>query len=262
MSVSDQGIWFFLLLVFPGFLSYRAALARSPDPSRRSTLWQLAEIAEYSIYIHLLGIALLFLASVALDFFGGLSLHSVEIVTLGPANFLTSYPIEGVITSICYTTYVVIAAVLMGLYKAPHAVASGLSNGFDFSVRGLRHLPLLSRIPSPSQSFPDEPVWYKAFHEAAQASSHVRPELYLRMKSGDIYYGELASYALLPDDQIEKDFLIRKALYVSATAPRPIVNLENQAGGGTVLLNTSNVESIQVYYVPFAQDSSPEPQAA
>ena len=31
------------------------------------------------------------------------------------------------------------------------------------------------------------------------------------MKRGDVYYGELASYPVLPDSQKEKDFLIKSA---------------------------------------------------
>ena len=70
----------------------------------------------------------------------------------------------------------------------------------------------------------------------------------IRMKRGDIYYGELASYPLLPDSQKEKDFLIAKARFYPGGDPEKEYRLEDIDGGGTVLLNTAEVSSIDVYY--------------
>lgn len=68
------------------------------------------------------------------------------------------------------------------------------------------------------------------------------------MKRGDVYYGEIASYPLLPDSQMEKDFLISKARFYPGGDPEDEHVLDEVDGGGTVLLNTSEVSSIEVYY--------------
>ena len=69
LSATDVGIT--ILLVLPGFLAYRFAVARRADPTRRSPLWQLAEILEYSLYVHLLGVVILFSSLIIIKALGG-----------------------------------------------------------------------------------------------------------------------------------------------------------------------------------------------
>jgi len=68
------------------------------------------------------------------------------------------------------------------------------------------------------------------------------------MKQGGIYFGLLASYPIVPDDQHEKDFLLREAWYYPDGDLDQGNRLEDQPGGGAVLLNTADVSSVQVYY--------------
>ena len=70
----------------------------------------------------------------------------------------------------------------------------------------------------------------------------------VRLKSSDVYYGEVLTYPIALDTGNEKDFLIKNArLY-------PKGNSENEHrlfeadGIGAVLLNTANVDSIIIYY--------------
>ena len=53
-------VWTVFLLVLPGFLAYRFAVLQRADPSRRSAIWQISEILEHSLYVHLIGIVLAF----------------------------------------------------------------------------------------------------------------------------------------------------------------------------------------------------------
>ena len=126
MTPSAWDIGAILVLVLPGFVSYRSALARQADPTRRSALWQLAEMLEYSLYVHLLGVALVLGVSALLDSAFHLELHLNELPSKQPHEFLSAYFVEGTLLFTLYPLYVVVASVLLGAYSLPHRVATGI----------------------------------------------------------------------------------------------------------------------------------------
>ena len=117
-SAADIGAVLLLLLVLPGFLAYRSALARRADPTRRSPLWQLSEILEYSLYVHVAGVGLLFgLVGILQSF--GIDTHVRELPRQGPLEFIDAYFVEGMLLLTLYPVYVTFAATLMGAYDLP-----------------------------------------------------------------------------------------------------------------------------------------------
>ena len=76
------------------------------------------------------------------------------------------------------------------------------------------------------------------------------------MKQGDIYFGELVSYPVLPDEQKDKDFLIRRARYYPDGDMTQEYWLEEDDTVGAVLLNTANIDSIQIHYEWFNDQES------
>lgn len=249
MSISALDIGAILILVLPGFLSYRSALARRPDPTRRSTLWQLSEMLEYSVYVHLLGVALLTGTTSFLKLSLGIDTHLRELPGMRLDEFLARYFREGVLLFTLYPSYVVVAAIAMGAYEFPTRSANAIVKTVSCLAQTLRRIPGLRWIKPPIPSYPAEPIWYSAFHVADGESMEVLPAVMVRMKSGDLYYGYVRSYPILPDSQPEKDFLITQAVYSRAGDQGQPIRLSDQPGGGTVLLNTADVDSIQVYYV-------------
>ena len=251
MTPSALDIGATLILVLPGFLSYRSALSRRADPSRRSILWQLAEMLEYSVYVHVLGVALVFVITAVLRSTFHLETHLSELPGKAPHEFLSTYFVEGILLFTLYLAYVVVAAVLMGAYDVPHSMATHIVQGFGLLVRGIGAIPGLRRLRPPIAHFPVEPIWYKTFHVATGGFTRSRPEVMVKMKRGDIYYGLLESYPILPDSERSKDFVITRATYAPASGQGETYHLEQQEGGGTVLLNSADVDSIQVYYDPY-----------
>ena len=249
MTPSALDIGATLILVLPGFLSYRAALARRADPSRRSVLWQLAEMLEYSVYVHILGIGLLFFVTGFLGWFH-VETHLSELPAKKPHEFLTTYFVEGVLLFTLYPLYVVGAAVVMGAYDVPNHTATGIVRGVGLIVRLIGAIPWLPRLRPPTPNFPVEPVWYRAFNVATDGFTTALPDVIVKMKRGDIYYGKLSSYPIELDTERAKDFLIIGATYLPENRPGRSYALFDQEGGGTVLLNSADVDSIQVYYAP------------
>ena len=190
-----------LLLVLPGFLAYRFAVARRADPARRSTLWQLAAISEYSVYVHVVGVALVLAAAWLLHALFRIDSHLSELPGKGPQEFLIAYFAEGVLLFTLYPVYVVLGAILMGAYDLPSWIASTVVRSVSVLTRKIGSIPGLNWIRSPRPAYSAEPIWHHAFSVKTNTFTKARPFLLVRMKRGDVYYGELASYPLLPDSQ-------------------------------------------------------------
>ena len=205
---------------------------------------------ECSLYVHILGVALVLGVSALLDSAFHLELHLNELPSKQPHEFLSAYFIEGTLLFTLYPLYVVVASVLLGTYSIPHRAATGIVKGGGLLARGMGAIPYMGWIKPPSPDFPIEPIWYKAFHVATDGFTRSRPAVMVKMKRGDIYYGVLDSYPILPDSQRAKDFLIVQAQYAPAGHQEEPYRLEDMPGGGTVLLNSEDVDSIQVYYDP------------
>lgn len=223
-----------LILVLPGFLAYRFAVARRADPSEQTPLWQLTEILEYSLYVHLLGAGLTLAVHYALAAFS-VETHLNELLSLDPSQFVATYPGTGIPFFIGYPVYVLIGATFMGAYDIPRAVGNGLMRAF-------------ARVRPPPPEYRREPIWYLALHEMRLGLQANRVLLLVKMKSGDIYYGELASYPIEPDHRKEKDFLVTKARFYPKGNLSDEYRLDDVDGEGAVLLNSDNVDSIQVFY--------------
>ena len=69
------------------------------------------------------------------------------------------------------------------------------------------------------------------------------------MKNGDIYVGNLDSYPILPDSADAKDLRLGDSVFYHAGDTDQAEELSfSKSGGGGVLLNTSNVSSIEYVY--------------
>ncbi len=74
------------------------------------------------------------------------------------------------------------------------------------------------------------------------------PHVLVKLKSSDVYYGEIITYPIAPDIERKKDFLIRNARYYKDGFADNEQRLYESDGVGAVLLNSVNVESIILYY--------------
>ena len=197
---------------------------------------------EYSVYIHVGGVLLFLGAGALLGQLGLIELHYSKLTEAGVQPYVADHGIEALLSLLLYLVYVIVMAELMGAYRVPKRVAEGVSAwaGWLSDKAG--------PFPTPQAAIPDRPVWYDVFHEATASYKEGRPQVIVRLKSGDTYIGELNSYAIVADDVAEKDFSISKAVWQPSEFPGQSLDLAQQSGGGIVLINTVNVESIQVFY--------------
>lgn len=114
---------------------------------------------------------------------------------------------------------------------------------------------MLKWIPVPNRAYPPEPIWYYAFNPDDPEPGDYRKTItvIVALKNGGVYVGEIASYPIVSDAQSEKDFLIRRASYYKDgniyTDDKTLDILDEDIDA--VLLNTSNVDNIRIYYDDF-----------
>ena len=245
MPLTAINIGAILLLILPGFLAYRFAVWRRADPTQRSPLWQVSEILEYSAYVHLIGALLVTGFHILLLVFR-IDTNIDVLFQDGPTQFLKVHFTSAVAYFVLYPMYVILASAIVGAYGLPLIVSSGIAN-FPKRIARLR---FLRWIPVPREPYHQEPVWYHAFTNMAEGYAARQPYLMVTLKSGDAYFGLLSTYPIVPDTANDKDFLITRARYYKDGDLTQERDLESLDGIGAVLLNTSNVDSIKLYYHP------------
>ena len=246
-----------LVFVLPGFIAYRFVLQRRVDPTQRSTFWQISEIVEHSVFVHIIGIALSFILILIFKSAFGIATHTTELLQYRPADFLSKYFTEGVLWLTLYPLYVIVASSIIGAYNTPAKVSTWIVRGVSIATNwtSKRH-KLLKWIPVPSPAYPPEPIWYYAFNRHTDKLSRI-PIVIVMLKSGGVYVGEIASYPIVSDTQSEKDFLMRRASYYKDgdiySNQQELDPLDNEIDA--VLINTSEVDSIRLYYDNIQEDS-------
>ncbi len=245
-----------LLLVLPGFLSYRFSVWRSEDASQRTPLWQLSEMLEHSVYVHLIAIGLIAGIDVILEWWLGLDSYAGFLIREGPHEFLDKHFTEAVLWFVLYTLYVIISSTVIGIYDIPKKLTSGITWICILPTQYLhRRVKWLSWLPGAKALYPQEPVWFYVFNALNNGYKAHIPNVMVTLKSGDVYYGEIETYPIVPDTEPAKDFLIRNAFYYPDGNQDYEIRLSDKDGIGAVLLNTANVDSIIVYY----EEISPSP---
>ena len=249
MSPSAVNVAALLVLILPGFLSYRFAVWQRADPTQRSALWQLSEVLEHSLYVHLIGAALVGLVHLVLAFSTEQTTYAPLLLKKGPHAMLNQHFAEAMLWFALYPLFVIGASTIIGSYDIPKKVSSAII----WLVRGpsgwlQAKSKLLAWLPIPGTSNPQEPVWYYAFNTMSGSYVDRIPHVLVSLKNGDVYFGEVATYPIVLDTDSEKDFLIKYAKYYPDGQADNEQLLYEVDGVGAVLLNTANVLSILIYY--------------
>lgn len=238
-----------LVLILPGFLSYRFAVWQRADPTQRSALWQLSEVLEHSLYVHLIGTALVGLVHLVLILSTEQTTYAPFLLKNGRNAMLNQHFAEAILWFTLYPLYVIGASTIVGSYDIPKKFSSGII----WFVRGpsgwLRAKSnWLAWLPMPGTPYSQEPVWYYAFNTMSESYTARIPHVLVSLKNGDVYFGEVVTYPIALDTDSSKDFLIKYARYYpngDADNEQLIYEVD---GVGAVLLNTANVLSILIYY--------------
>ena len=175
----------------------------------------------------------------------GIDSHIKVLLQEGPGQFLKAHFTAAIAYFILYPLYVILASAIIGAYGLPDKVSTGIAN-FPRRVAAWFRYPRW--LPVPQEAYPQEPVWFRAFHSLTEGYTKSQPYVMVTLKSGDAYFGKLTAYAIVQDTENEKDFLITHALYYKKGELDQGQQMDSLDGVGAVLLNTANVDSIRIYY--------------
>ena len=240
MPDSEIGILFILVLMLPGFLVHRFVDSQRADPTQRSTVWEISQMVQYSTYIHIQGIGMLALILWILSRFFEPDLLT-RILDSGLAEFVRTSPVIASGIGAGYVGYIIVTASLFGAYNVPKRFED-----FLISIPG--------RFFTPNNAIPPEPVWFRAFNSLTDNYRLSQPYLLVNMKGGACYFGALGSYGIVADHETSNDFMLTDTIYYPSGIDGDSYELNDTDEVGAVLLNTSNVESIHIYYHPRADN--------
>lgn len=222
------------IIVLPGWLSISAAQLHHPRLIDRTGVMLWGMLFYHAAVVHTIGIALSALLIFALP---GYSLETLCIHAIMTDGTCKS---PGVALALFggYFLWMVIASVVSGIADLP----AKLTGGVGWLLRKIKL--------TPNEPFQDEPVWYGALYRARIERGKTNIHVSIRMKNGDVYVGALDSFpSNLPDTAESKDIRLGDSvLYPNGDESVSIDLKFTDFGGGGVLLNTSNISSIQYLF--------------
>ena len=224
------------VIVLPGWLSITANRLYRPSDvdNHKSTVMEWGMVFYHASIVNVIGaivVAIIYASSPGLK-----TLGLDQIFTEGPIAFTKASPTAGFVVFGLYLLWLVFGSTISGTTNLPSSVIQG--------VGWIAHAARLA--PDRLQ---EEPVWYSALTIDRRESGKPNVQLRVRMKNGDIYVGNLDSYPILPDSADAKDLRLGDSIFYLAGDVDAAEELNfNESGGGGVLLNTTNVSSIEYMY--------------
>lgn len=221
------------IVVLPGWISISANQRYYPRIVDRSTVMAWGLLFYHAAIVHLIGVAI---ATVIILIWQGYFLNTLEldhIIIGGPTEFAKKSPGVFLVVFGLYSLWMLIGSTLSGVIDLPSKL----------TIMTGRVASKLKVAPEPVE---DEPVWYRALNLDRRRESELNVQVLVRMKNGDIYEGSLHSYPILPDSEQSKDIRLgNSVLYPKGNLSSPVeLDFDDYEGGG-VLLNTTNVSSIE-----------------
>lgn len=224
------------MIVLPGWLSITANRLYRPSDveSHKSTVMEWGMVFYHATVVNVVGVIIFAIVSSLWPQLRVLGLD--QILAEGPLAFAGKSPALSFVVFGLYLLWVIIGSAISGTANLPSRVIYGVG-----WVAHVAHL-----APDRLQ---EEPVWYSALTIDRRASGKSNVQLRVRMKNDDIYVGNLDSYPILPDSADAKDLRLGDSVFYPAGDIDAAEELSfSESGGGGVLLNTSNVSSIEYIY--------------
>ena len=221
------------IVVLPGWISISANQRYYPRIVDRSTVMAWGLLFYHAAIVHIIGIGVF--TAIALVWQGYFldTLELDHLLTNGPAEFTKKSPGVSLIVFGLYSIWMLIGSTLSGVIDLPSKLTIGVGKAASN----------VKIAPEPVEA---EPVWWRALILDRGREIELNVQVFVRMKNGDVYEGSLHSYPILSDYEQSKDIRLGNSLfYPAGDTSSPIeLDFDDYEGGG-VLLNTTNISSIQ-----------------
>ena len=224
------------LIVLPGWLSITVNQLYYPRSTGvdKSTVMEWGMVLYHAMVVHALAVTCM---AITILLWPGLWTTGFErIIADGPISFTRAQPATGIRLLAPYFLGLVVISILTGVIHLPSR-----------TIAFVAWLPELAKWAP--ERLREDPVWYSALTLDRKATQKPDLQLRVRMKNGDTYVGNLHSYPILPDSEDAKDLRLGDSIFYPAGDVDAAEELNfSEYGGGGVLLNTSNVSSIEYMY--------------
>jgi Family of unknown function (DUF6338) len=250
VSLSLESFIVFLLFVLPGLTAYTYTRNYIPRARPLTPLEELVAALQNAVIVHLAGLAILVIGFLVWE--RSVSPTGLELlVSDGIGAYFKQHPVRTASVVVAYAVYLLAAGPAFGVLN----VYRRLSNGVLDLLRLIGQIPLLAWIVPPTLLV-DESVWWQAI-EGSRSAERPNVWAFVRMKNKDVYTGWIAAYPLLGDEVAAKDFFLEDARYYAAQQAGEEAQADKAQGNewilptpGGVLINTSNVDSIEFTALP------------
>ena len=233
------------IIVLPGWISISAAQRHRPRVFERTTLMVWGMMFYHAAVVHAIGggtaaaLALIwrgyFLDTLGLD----------RVLTEGALEFARDSPGTAFAAFGAYFLWMVIGSIISGVLDLPFRLTSAIgwgANKLDWAT-----------IPRGEES-----IWYRALNLDRRKSDKSSVQVSIRMKNGDMYIGELNSYAIAPDTAESKDVWVGNHTFYPSDDPFSPIEMEFADDEGGVLLNTANMYSVHYRLISDYDDEGEE----
>ncbi len=234
------------IIVLPGWISISAAQLHHPRIADRTTAMVWGMLFYHAAVVHIVGLGVVSAITLAWQGYFLDTIGLDRILIDGPSDFAKKAPGTAFVVFGAYFLWMVAGSAISGVVDLPAKLTTWI--GLIAWKAGLASKPV-----------GDEPVWYRAL-ELDRREEESNVQVFVRMKNGDSYIGDLQSYPILPDSVESKDIQLggNSALYLDRGDSSPVEIDFRDHGGGGVLLNTTNISSIHYrFHKDYDRGNSP-----
>ena len=225
------------VIVLPGWISASAAQLYHPRAVDRTAIMSWGMMFYHAAVVHIIGVGTV--AAAALIWRGYFldALDLDRVLTDGAAEFARDSPGTAFAVFGAYFLWMVAGSVLSGVVNLPSRLT--------FAIGKAAQKARLA--PEPAS---EELVWRSGLDTGRRQAGKSSIQVFVQMKNGGVYVGSLVSYPVLPDSVESKDIRLGNSRwYPDGDLSSSPIELDFTNGGGGVLLNTSNVDSIYYRFV-------------
>ena len=220
------------VILLPGWISISVAQRYHPRVFERTTLMVWGMMFYHAAVVHAIGLGTAaalawawrgyFLDTLGLD----------RVLTEGAAEFTRDSPGTAFAAFGAYFLWMVIGSAVSGVVDLPSRLTSSIG-----WVANKLHWAAIPRE--------EESIWYRALNlDSGKSGEYSVVQVSIRMKNGDMYIGELKSYAIAPDTAESKDVWVGNHTFYPNDDPFSPIEMEFADDEGGVLLNTANMYSV------------------
>ena len=233
------------IIVLPGWISISAAQRHRPRVFERTTLMVWGMMFYHAAVVHAIGLGTA--AALALIWRGYFldTLGLDRVLTEGAAEFTRDSPGTALAAFGAYFLWMVIGSAVSGVVDLPSKLTSAI--GW-----------VASKLHWAAAPTAEEPIWYSALNLDSRKSGKYSVQVSIRMKNGDMYIGELKSYAIAPDTAESKDVWVGNHTFYPNDDPFSPIEMEFADDEGGVLLNTANMYSVHYRLISDYDDEGEE----